>query len=76
MTRSKTTKAGKFRLSLELSPRMNAKLEKLSSDTGESKTTTIRKSLALYDAVLAAVASGRKIIFKDQDGQERTIEIL
>jgi hypothetical protein len=70
-----SSKAEKIRLNLELSAPVRKRLEELRARTGaQSVTEVIRRSLALYDTILAVSADGKtRLVLKDADGSERQI---
>jgi len=55
------------RLSLAVSPELNARLEQLASSGCTSKTEILRKAIALYDVVSEAKTEKKRLGIFDQD---------
>jgi predicted transcriptional regulator len=63
------------RLSLEISPALNATLDELAGRTHATKSEILRKAIALMEVAVDAKASGRKFGVAN-DGQELATEIV
>lgn len=55
------------RLSLTLSPELNARLEQLATSSHATKTEILRKAIALYDVVAEAKAENKRLGILDKD---------
>ncbi len=77
MPSPKTTQKRK-RLSLDLTPQVKLRIEKLRDSTNaESITEVIRRSLATYELLCDAQANGKSIVVRDSDGSnEQTVLLL
>jgi predicted transcriptional regulator len=64
-----------IRLSLEVSPQMNDKLEQLAAKTGGTKSDVLRKAIALVEVAVRAKEEGRKFGVA-APGQELATEIV
>lgn len=65
----------KVRLSLDMSPEMNALLEKLATLTGGTKSDVLRKAVALMDVAVEGKQRGLKFGLADKE-QTLTTEIV
>ncbi len=63
---------GKVRLSLEISPELNALLEQLASTTGGTKSDVLRKAIALMEIAVKAKQQGKKFGIAEKDQQLAT----
>ena len=66
-TRAKAESKAEVRLSLIVSPELNATLEELAEKSHSSKSEILRKALALFDVASAAKQKDQKIGILDQD---------
>jgi hypothetical protein len=57
-----------IRLSLDLSPKTNAVLERLAGDVGVSKADVLRRSIALMKFAVEAKNQNRRLGAVDKDG--------
>jgi predicted transcriptional regulator len=57
------------RLSLNLSPELNERLEQLASSNHTTKTEILRKAIALYDVVAEAKTEKKRFGILDQNKQ-------
>lgn len=57
----------KVRLSLDVSPELNARLEVLAQATHSTKSDVLRKAIALMDVAVEARANGQKLGIANQD---------
>ncbi|MDL1866457.1 DNA-binding protein [Betaproteobacteria bacterium PRO4] len=57
------------RLSLNISPELNERLEQLASAGHTTKTKVLRKAIALYDVVAEAKTEKKKLGILDQNKQ-------
>ncbi|MBE7527290.1 ribbon-helix-helix protein, CopG family [Nitrosomonas sp.] len=57
------------RLSLNISPELNERLEQLASAGHTTKTEVLRKAIALYDVVAEAKTEKKKLGILDQNKQ-------
>ena len=64
-----------IRLSLEVSPQLNAKLEELAAKTHGSKSEVLRRAIALMDIAVQAKEDGKKFGVAGKD-QELATEIV
>lgn len=62
-------KEGTIKLSLELSPDVNAKLEDFARKAHTTKSEVLRRSLGLYDIAAEAKEDGHKLGLLDKDRQ-------
>jgi len=58
---------GKVRLSLDISPELNALLERLATTTGGTKSDVLRKAIALMEVVVEAKRQGKKFGIAEKD---------
>ena len=65
----------KVRISLDISPELNDRLQAMARDIHGTKSDVLRKSLALMEAALQATKEGKKIGFADRSDQ-LTTEII
>jgi predicted transcriptional regulator len=65
----------KVRLSLDISPELNALLESLAVTTGGTKSEVLRKAIALMEVAVDAKRRGLKLGLADKD-QPLTTEII
>lgn len=65
----------KVRLSLDISPELNALLEQLASATGGTKSDVLRKAIALMEVAVDAKRRGLKLGLAEKD-QPLTTEII
>ena len=65
----------KVRLSLDISPELNALLEQLASETGGTKSDVLRKAIALMEVAVDAKRRGLKLGLAEKD-QTLTTEII
>lgn len=63
------------RLSLEVSPQLNAKLEELAEKLHGSKSDVLRRAVALMDVAVQAKEEGKKFGVANKD-QELATEIV
>lgn len=76
MKRQSIPKPPVGRLSMEIGPKTREKLERLSNETEQSFSETIRNALGLYDILWSEVQAGHHLIVRDADGKgEREIVI-
>ena len=76
MPNLKTTPKRK-RLSLDLTPQVKARIEKLRDSTeAETITEVIRRSLATYELLCDAQAAGKSIVVRDPDGTDQTLLLI
>lgn len=69
--------AKKHRLTLEFGAKSLAQIELVRSRTTlSSKTAVIQHALALFDLATEHQSQGGKIVFRDKDGKNETINIL
>jgi predicted transcriptional regulator len=57
----------KVRLSLDISPELNALLEQLAATTGGTKSDVLRKAIALMEVAVDAKRRGLKLGLADKD---------
>lgn len=56
---------------------MRERLERLRDDTGaESLTEVIRRSLAVYEVLAAAMLDKKEIVIRDSRGNERSLLLV
>lgn len=65
----------KVRLSLDISPELNALLEQLASTIGGTKSDVLRKAIALMEVAVDAKRRGLKLGLAEKD-QPLTTEII
>ncbi len=65
----------KVRLSLDISPELNALLEQLAALTGSTKSEVLRKAIALMEVAVEAKRQGKKLGIAERD-QQLTTEII
>jgi predicted transcriptional regulator len=75
MAEGKKTDKEKVRLSLDMSPEMNALLERLAAETGSTKSDVLRKAVALMQVAVEGKQRGLKIGLADKN-QTLTTEIV
>lgn len=64
------------RMNLEMSPQVREKLEKISSQTDESLSQVVRRSVAVYELLLAETTAGREIVIRSSDGTEKHVVLM
>ena len=64
------------RMNLEMSPQVREKLEKISSQTDESLSQVVRRSVAVYEMLLAEITAGREIVIRSSDGKEKQLVLI
>lgn len=57
-------------LSLNMSPELNAKLEKMSADSHTDKTDILKKAIFLLDIAMDNTKRGNKIAILDQENHK------
>ncbi|MGB9182346.1 MAG: ribbon-helix-helix domain-containing protein [Pyrinomonadaceae bacterium] len=62
----------KIRLSLDISPELNALLEQLAAKTGGTKSDVLRKAIALMEVAVDAKRRGLKLGLAEKDQQLAT----
>ena len=62
----------KVRVSLDISPELNEKLQAMARDINGTRSEVLRKSLALLDVALEATRNGKKIGIADRSDQFTT----
>lgn len=67
--------ADKVRVSLDVSPEMNAKLQEMADAIGGTRSDVLRKSIALMDVAIAARQQGKKFGIAEKD-QPLATEII
>lgn len=73
----RTKRPESTRLNLEVAPQVRERLERLRDDTGaESLTEVIRRSLAVYEVLAAAMLDKKEIIIRDSRGNERSLLLV
>ena len=65
----------KVRLSLDISPELNALLEQLAASTGSTKSEVLRKAIALMEVAVDAKRQGKKLGIAERD-QPLATEII
>ena len=71
-----TGKRKKTRLSIELPPRLRARLEQVKTvSEADSLSEVIRRALAVYDHLWSEKAKGGELIIRNDDG-EKTLILL
>ena len=75
MAEEKKLEKEKVRLSLDMSPELNALLERLAAMTGTTKSDVLRKAVALMQVAVEGKQRGLKIGLADKD-QTLTTEIV
>ena len=73
--RGPTKEKEKVRLSLDISPELNALLESLAAKTGGTKSDVLRKAIALMEVAVDAKRRGLKLGLAEKD-QPLTTEII
>lgn len=77
MSRPKRELSERARLHLEVPMRVREQLERLRDTSGaDSITEVVRRSLAVYEAMLTASRDGRVVIVRDKDGTERELLLV
>lgn len=67
----------RFRLRLEVSPAVRARIEALVEVSGAGSTVEVlRRALAAYDAVVQTEAEGGRVWLRDQHGNLRPLEVI
>jgi hypothetical protein len=69
----KTESKRPARLTLELPERARAKLENLATETDQSLSEVIRRSLALYDLMWSESKKGGALIIRTPEGDREVI---
>lgn len=65
----------KIRLSLDISPDLNATLERLAQESHTSKSEVLRKAIALIDVAIDAKEQNQKLgVFENKDAQPHLIK--
>ncbi len=64
-----TSEKDAVRLSLSVSPELNARLDLLASRSHSSKSEILRKAIALFDVAAEAKAENKRIGILDQNKQ-------
>lgn len=59
-----------------MSPQVREKLEKISSQTDESLSQVVRRSVAVYELLLAETTAGREIVIRSSDGTEKHVVLM
>lgn len=59
-----------------MSPQVRSKLEKISKMTDENLSVVIRRSLAVYEALLEQQSAGAKILLQSKDGDVTELMLL
>ena len=62
----------KVRVSLDISPELNEKLQAMARDINGTRSEVLRKSLALFDLAIEARKQGKKIGLADRSEQLST----
>ena len=62
----------KVRVSLDMSPELNVKLQAMADATGGTKSDVLRKSIALMELAIEARRDGKKFGIADKDQQLAT----
>lgn len=65
----------KVRLSLDISPELNALLEMLADKTGGTKSDVLRKAISLMEVAVEAKRQGKKFGIAERD-QQLSTEII
>jgi predicted transcriptional regulator len=65
----------RVRLSLDVSPELNAKIEKLAEETDATKSDILRRAIMLLDLAVTAKQDGKRVGIADKD-QPLTTEIV
>ena len=61
------------RITLELPPKAQEKLESLGRSTGQDLFEVIRRALATYDLLWSEVQEGNAVILRDDEGDKELI---
>lgn len=64
------------RMNLEMSPQVRKKLEKISDQTDESLSQVVRRSVAVYEMLLAETSAGGEIVIRASDGTEKRVVLV
>lgn len=65
------------RVQFDFHPKAIARLDELVDETGAtSRAEVVRRALALYDQFLTAEKSGKRAVFREEDGSEQAILIV
>ncbi|TWT72651.1 hypothetical protein Pan14r_49710 [Crateriforma conspicua] len=59
-----------------MSPQVRKKLEKISDQTDESLSQVVRRSVAVYEMLLAETNAGGEIVIKANDGTEKHVVLI
>lgn len=59
-----------------MSPQVRKKLEKISDQTDESLSQVVRRSVALYEMLLAETDAGGEIVIKTANGTEKHVVLI
>jgi predicted transcriptional regulator len=62
----------KVRLSLDISPELNALLDQLAEQTGSTKSELLRKAISLLEVAVEAKRQGKKFGIAERDQQLAT----
>lgn len=66
MSQETSTRRARVRLSLDVSPALNDRLEEIAATSHSTKSEVLRKAVALFDIAVEARENGQKLWVGDQ----------